>query len=104
FSLSRTEDSIIRVAVGPHGPSRDQGPAVRVPVPERSGSIKQHRAGAFSQGDRSPQYSVVSYQQANCSQYPQTKGRVLCTRSSQMVCGTDGVTHSSECMLCDRIL
>ncbi|XP_034634743.1 serine protease inhibitor Kazal-type 5-like [Trachemys scripta elegans] len=41
---------------------------------------------------------------ANCSQYPQTKGRVLCTRSSQMVCGTDGVTHSSECMLCDRIL
>ncbi|CAM4706111.1 unnamed protein product [Lepidochelys kempii] len=41
---------------------------------------------------------------ANCSQYPQTKGRVLCTQTSQMVCGTDGVTHSSECMLCDQIL
>uniref|UniRef100_A0A8C0GJE1 Kazal-like domain-containing protein n=1 Tax=Chelonoidis abingdonii TaxID=106734 RepID=A0A8C0GJE1_CHEAB len=37
-------------------------------------------------------------------QYPQTKGRILCTRTSQMVCGTDGVTHSGECMLCDRIL
>uniref|UniRef100_A0A8C0GJZ2 Kazal-like domain-containing protein n=1 Tax=Chelonoidis abingdonii TaxID=106734 RepID=A0A8C0GJZ2_CHEAB len=35
---------------------------------------------------------------ANCSQYPQTKGRILCTRTSQMVCGTDGVTHSGECM------
>ncbi|XP_074818084.1 serine protease inhibitor Kazal-type 5-like [Natator depressus] len=41
---------------------------------------------------------------ANCSQYPQTKGRVLCTQTSQMVCGTDGVTHSSECMLCNQIL
>ncbi|XP_043346628.1 serine protease inhibitor Kazal-type 5-like [Dermochelys coriacea] len=40
----------------------------------------------------------------NCSQYPQTKGRVLCTHMSQMVCGTDGMTYSSECMLCNQIL
>ncbi|XP_006110275.1 ovomucoid-like isoform X2 [Pelodiscus sinensis] len=41
---------------------------------------------------------------ADCSQYPQTKGKMLCTPSSPMVCGTDGVTHSSECTLCDKIL
>ncbi|XP_061473496.1 serine protease inhibitor Kazal-type 5-like isoform X2 [Rhineura floridana] len=40
----------------------------------------------------------------DCSQYPQTKGRVLCKRSTQEVCGTDGETYSNECMLCDRIL
>ncbi|XP_077779603.1 serine protease inhibitor Kazal-type 5-like [Podarcis muralis] len=41
---------------------------------------------------------------ADCSQYPQTRGKVLCKRRSQEVCGTDGETYGSECMLCDRIL
>ncbi|CAI5766868.1 serine protease inhibitor Kazal-type 5-like isoform X2 [Podarcis lilfordi] len=41
---------------------------------------------------------------ADCNQYPQTRGKVLCKRRSQEVCGTDGETYGSECMLCDRIL
>ncbi|KAJ6667765.1 hypothetical protein lerEdw1_016086 [Lerista edwardsae] len=44
------------------------------------------------------------HERVNCSKYPQTRGRVLCKRSAQEVCGTDGETHSNECVLCDRIL
>ncbi|XP_062979406.1 serine protease inhibitor Kazal-type 5-like [Elgaria multicarinata webbii] len=40
----------------------------------------------------------------NCSKYPQNRGRVLCKRSIQEVCDTDGETHRNECMLCDKIL
>ncbi|XP_053149410.1 serine protease inhibitor Kazal-type 5-like [Hemicordylus capensis] len=43
-------------------------------------------------------------EKVNCSKYPQTRGRVLCKRNTQEVCGTDGETHLNECMLCDRIL
>ncbi|XP_072844986.2 ovomucoid [Pogona vitticeps] len=41
---------------------------------------------------------------ADCAKYPQTRGKVLCKRSTQEICGTDDVTYSNECMLCDRIL
>ncbi|XP_048347276.1 serine protease inhibitor Kazal-type 5-like isoform X2 [Sphaerodactylus townsendi] len=40
----------------------------------------------------------------DCSKYPQTRGKVLCKRSTLEVCGTDGETYSNECILCDRIL
>nr|XP_060621553.1 serine protease inhibitor Kazal-type 5-like [Anolis sagrei ordinatus] len=46
----------------------------------------------------------VVHGMVDCSRYPQTRGKLLCKSTTHEVCGTDGETHSNECMLCNRIL
>ncbi|XP_061736204.1 serine protease inhibitor Kazal-type 1-like isoform X1 [Nerophis ophidion] len=61
--------------------------------------IARHMAFHFCQGSHDPSPLEAQQKQPTCSDI---KGPVLCAMVYNPVCGSDGVTHGNECMLCGK--